>query len=312
MRIILIILLFPLAASAQFAPAVGQIGTSAIDKDSSIIVAWAHACVIERGLQNILDTSLGYTSVGDEFSATGPALSNGIVSLGDEGTITCTFENIIKNEEGPDFAVFENGFDDYFLELAFVEVSSDGIHFQRFPAVSNTPTEVQVNSFDSLNTSQIHNLAGKYKAGYGTPFDLEDLSNDTLIDLQHITHIRMVDVVGILDSNLGSFDMNGKFINEPFPTPFPSGGFDLDAIGVIHQTVNIAEFKNTNNIRLYPNPCSINQPFFIQGEDVKDYEIYNVYGEKINTITSIEKPGIYLINIMLEDHRVITKKLIVL
>lgn len=308
----LILILFPVFVQAQFAPAAGQIGTSAISKDSSVIMSWAQTCIIERGLQNILDSSLGYTTVGNETSATDVALENGVVSLGDGGSITCTFENIIKNESGPDFAVFENGFDDYFLELAFVEVSSDGIHFQRFPAISNTQTETQITSFDSLNPTLIHNLAGKYRGGYGTPFELEDLANDTLLDLQHITHIRIRDVVGILDSSLGSFDSNGHFVNEPFPTPFPSGGFDLDAIGVIHQTVGIMDIKNTEHIRLYPNPCQTNQAFYIQGNDVKNYEVYDMYGQKINTKNKLQNPGIYLINIELKNKKLISKTLVIL
>ena len=69
---------------------------------------------------------------------------------------TVTFASPIYNGEGPDFAVFENGFDIddeydptgvlHFLELAFVEVSSDGENFFRFPAVTNVPSTARKGS----------------------------------------------------------------------------------------------------------------------------------------------------------------------
>ena len=37
-----------------------------------------------------------------------------------------------------DFCVFENAFNDSFLELGFVEVSSNGNDFYRFPSTSFT------------------------------------------------------------------------------------------------------------------------------------------------------------------------------
>lgn len=312
MRIALICILFPLFVQAQFEPGVGQIGSSAIYKDSSMITSWARECVVERGLQNILDTSLGYASVGDEFSATGPALENGVVSLGDGGVITCTFQNLIHNLPGPDFVVFENGFDNYFLELALVEVSSDGTHFFRFPATSNTNTNQQISSFDSLDATLINNLAGKYRAGYGTPFDLSDLIIDTLLDLQKITHVRIIDVVGIIDPNLGTYDQYNHLINDPFPTPFPSGGFDLDAIGVIHETVDVNEQYLDHSISIYPNPCPKNQSFFIESDvDIITYKIYDLYGHVLSPHKSISKPGIYFIYMTLENQKTCIKKLII-
>ena len=45
------------------------------------------------------------------------------VSLGDGGYAVVTFDKPITNGPGYDFAVFENGLNDSFLELAFVVVS---------------------------------------------------------------------------------------------------------------------------------------------------------------------------------------------
>ncbi len=43
-------------------------------------------------------------------------------------------------------------------------------------------------------------------------------------------YVRIVDVIG----NGTTFDANGQPVYDPHPTAFPSGGFDLDAVGVLH------------------------------------------------------------------------------
>ena len=65
---------------AQFAPQAGNIGTTAMHKDSSIFIAWANSGFINRGWQDVSDTTLGKAQVGDETYIPGPA-GNGIVSL---------------------------------------------------------------------------------------------------------------------------------------------------------------------------------------------------------------------------------------
>ena len=173
-NILTIVLSFQL--TAQFHPPVGSTGTSAMHKDSSAFVGWAQQCIIQRGELDISNPSLGYASVGDGFSALGQAGVNGVVSLGDAGEATLTFEYTIYDGPGWDFAVFENSFNDSYLELAFVEVSSDGVNFQRFPAVSNTQDSIQIDGFGNIDATKINNLAGKYRSLYGTPFDLADLA----------------------------------------------------------------------------------------------------------------------------------------
>jgi hypothetical protein len=246
---------------AQFAPAAGQPGSTAIHKDSSIIIAWATGVELIRGYINISNPSQthegsNFASFGFPENALGPASDSEehSVSLGDGGIATLTFDRPIKNGPGPDFCVFENAFSDTFLELAHVEVSSDGLRFVRFPSISLTQTQVQVGTFGNLDPTKIHNLAGKYRKGFGTPFDLQDLVDSSGIDLNNITHVRIIDVVGSLDTNFGSVDSQGNMINDPFPTPFYSGGFDLDAIGVINQgTLNTSSHPEWN-IELFPNP----------------------------------------------------------
>ena len=46
----------------------------------------------------------------------------------------------------------------YFLELDFVEVSSDGVNYFRFPATSYTDTTVQTGSFGSTDATKINKI----------------------------------------------------------------------------------------------------------------------------------------------------------
>lgn len=260
--------LLSLKALAQYPAQAGQPGSTALHKDSTAIVAWAQGCAIERGFMNVANPSLGKTTVGDETMCTGKAGTNGVVSLGDGGTATLTFATPVVNGAGPDFAVFENGFLYAFdsslayLELAFVEVSSDGVHFVRFPSASLTDTTVQLDPYGTLDASKINNLAGKYVFPYGTPFDLEELKNEPTLDVNHITHIRIVDVTGSVNPVYAQRDVSGRIINDPWPTDFPNGGFDLDAVAVINrqQPNGIVAFKNPA-IMFFPNPC-------VQGNNV--------------------------------------------
>jgi hypothetical protein len=295
--------------NAQFAPPFGHEGNTAIYKDSSAFVAWANKCNVVRGFQDISNQSLGYTNVGDSSFAIGQAGTNGVVSLGDGGVAILEFSSPIMDGNGSDFAVFENGFDNLFLELAFVEVSSDGIHFFRFPAISNTDTTIQTDGFGLTDASKLHNLAGKYRAEYGTPFDLSDLTNDALLNKQSITHVKVIDVVGSIQNQYCSRDANNHKINDPWPTGWGNGGFDLDAVGVIHQqTVGIDELELTN-VSVYPNPAT--NVLYVNLSSINySLEVINLIGEvvlkvenKSNT-TSLElsnlKSGVYYLKISSE------------
>lgn len=135
-----------------------------------------------------------------------------------------------------------------------MEVSSDGINFFRFDAVSLSQDTLQFDNNASIDATNINNLAGKYQAQYGTPFDLDELSGISGLDINNITHVKIIDVVGSINSPFGTFDSQSNKINDPFPTPFPSGGFDLDAVGVIHSlSTSVAENKDFVQ-RIYPNP----------------------------------------------------------
>ncbi len=217
--------------------------------------------------------------------ALGPVTGRGdddIFSLGDlsreqieqgvpPGQVTLLFGEPIRNGRGYDFAVFENGLlsefttpagsaaGQMFAELAYVEVSSNGVDFVRFPAVSLTSEPAGM--FGTIEVGNVYNLAGKHPNSYsictGTPFDLREIADDPnvvsgLVDINDIKYVRIVDIPGsgdFYDEALAHIDpntwpvwdyyANNHPIYDPWDTSlvplYPSGGFDLEAIGVLKE-----------------------------------------------------------------------------
>ena len=199
----------------------------------------------ERTLGEVTGTFDGIASLGE---LTAQQITDGLLP----GQITLTFDRAIINGNGADFAVFENGFGfdntgNLFAELAYVEVSTDGINFVRFPSISLTETLVPPEG--QIDPTMVYNLAGKHvnngiiladdsflQSSWGTPFDLDILSDSSLVqtgvvNLNQINFIRLVDIPG----NGTFLDSENSSIYDPWQTPIPgSGGFDLEAIGVIN------------------------------------------------------------------------------
>ncbi len=167
-----------------------------------------------------------------EVRADGLGSTNDVVSLGDGGQIVLTFPAPIADGPGPDFAVFENAFSNafyVFLEFAFVEVSSDGETFFRFPSHVLATNPVPAYPEVPMEPEACGGLAGKHLQGDGTPFDLRVLAGLPGLDVRRVTHVRLVDIPG--DGSRA--DSYGHPIYDPFPT-WGSGGFDLDAVGVLN------------------------------------------------------------------------------
>jgi len=222
-----------ITVAAEFPPAAGQEGTSAVSMDDPSIVGWA------TGYENYTvgedcvpawqtpEKALG-EAVGDSYD---------IVCLGNGGEITVTFDNPVTNGDGPDFIVFENSITDTFLEFAYVEVSSNGTDFIRFDCVSLTASPVD--AFGVVQPEHVTGLAGKYRQGFGTPFDLsrltyrEKVRNGT-VNITNITHIRFIDIWGNPESGTTDYDSFGNIIYDLYRC-VGSGGFDLDAVGILYQ-----------------------------------------------------------------------------
>jgi hypothetical protein len=233
----------------------------------------------------------GQSSFNDATLALGPVTGDNfdVLSLGDltaaqitsgatAGRVTMHFTDAvhtapIRNLTGADFVVFENGLisnsgtggagvGGVFGELAYVEVSSDGVNFARFPSVSLTAGTLvtsgstgSIPSYGTLDSTNIFNLAGKHVndggKSWGTPFDLSALAAHPLVlggllDLNAVRYVRVVDIPG-----------NGSFFDEASPTPHRifdpwytngSGGFDLDAIGAISVALGFEAWQDARGL----------------------------------------------------------------
>jgi len=139
-----------------------------------------------------------------------------VVTLGNGGSITLSFApSSIVDGPGPDFIVFENPFyvsgdsDAPFAELATVEVSEDGEHFEAFPC---TATEAPYGDcagwhpvYANRDTNEIDPTDPEVAGGEA--FDLGELG------LTRARYVRITDRVDLTGLN---------------------GTFDLDAVSIVH------------------------------------------------------------------------------
>jgi hypothetical protein len=199
------------------------------------------------------------TGAFDHIVALGELSAAQIAGETPPGQITLQLPAPAKNCSGADIVIFENGLfseggagvaGQLFAELAYVEVSSNGTDFARFP--SRSMTSSAVNPYGTIDPTDVFNLAGKhgnaYGTSWGTPFDLSQLAADPLVsggqvDLNNILYVRLVDIPGN-----GSFtDSLGSPIYDAWQT-FGSGGFDVEAVGVISRAMSFPEWTTRQGL----------------------------------------------------------------
>jgi hypothetical protein len=176
-----------------------------------------------------------------------------VCSLGFGGALTLSFDVTLADGPGADLTVFENPITfagQVFSEAAFVEVSTDGVHFARFPnRYAGPPTglsgftapwgtysgltgcipvraDVVGNSIDPLDPV----VSG------GEAFDLAALAPDPLVasgavDLAAIHFVRLVDV-----QNGVGLDSFGNVI---WDNAGAAGSADIDAVAVLNTAASI-------------------------------------------------------------------------
>lgn len=312
-NILLFLVLVVFSVQAQYFPQVGFGTNDAVFKDDTLIKSWATNCSVQRGWIDRSNKSLGKASFGLPTDATGKS-DGSLVSLGDSGVAILTFANPIRNGVGDDFAIFENGFlyqtaGLAFLELAFVDVSSDGITYFRFPSISNTQTNTQIGSFDYLDATKINNLAGKYIKNYGTPFDLDELKNKPGLDVNNITHVKLTDVTGSISTIYENYDSQNNIINDPFTTAFTTSGFDLEAVAVLNQSVETnLIYSQENETKIYPTVLKSGDKIQIKNNEIEAIKIINMQGQTtdlqvINNEIDVNKfaNGIYVLQFEIQN-----------
>jgi len=176
-----------------------------------------------------------------------------VVSLGTGGSLTLGFDVTPTDGPGADLIVFENGFATFggvFAEAVFVEVSSDGVAFARFPSAYAGPAG-PLPAFGSVALGSYAGLAGGLPvlanvasngldpfdpvAAGGDAFDLAELADHPLVtagtvDLAAISCVRLVDVEAGVDTDSGGTPIwdNGG----------PVGAADVDAVAVLNHVGN--------------------------------------------------------------------------
>ncbi|MBN2055690.1 hypothetical protein JW905_12245 [bacterium] len=167
--------------------------------------------------------------------------STDVLSLGNGGVIVLAFtDNLALNGPGADLIVFENAFfvtgnpENTFSEVAFVEVSQDGVVFHRFPNdydPEGTPINNPANwsGFGGVmpvlsNPENGIDPTDPAVAG-GDSFDLED------VGLDWVRYLRIIDTN---EPPNAAFDDDGDEIYDAGPTSSGSSGFDLDAVAAVY------------------------------------------------------------------------------
>jgi len=173
-----------------------------------------------------------------------------VLSLGVNGSIILGFDVKITNGPGNDFIVFENPLykynsDKVYAELMFVEVSTDGTNYVRFPSISKTTKSGIIYPNDVINLAGVNpvyanvdkndiNPYDPIVAG-GDAFDLDILFDDSkvksgLVDIDNINYIKLIDIKG----DGSSFDSRN---NPIYDATDMDNGADLDAIAVINYKI---------------------------------------------------------------------------
>ena len=209
--------------------------------------------------------------------------SSDVCILGEGGSIVLGFEgeNCIYDGTGYDFIVFENAFQTletedpydptglYFAELMYVEVSTDGQTWARFPTLTTNTEAIHASESGGVDPSQYSGFAGVHPvyanvntngidpfdpavAG-GDAFDLALLADDPdvlsgTVDLNNIRYVRLIDVVG----DGSALDSQGNPIYDAYAydgDPVTINGADADALAVVN--------GSNGSFAAVPEPCSL-------------------------------------------------------
>lgn len=190
-----------------------------------------------------------------------------VCSLGNGGDLTLSFPLPITDGPGADLIVSENPFrsssavHEAFAECCFVEVSSNGVDFVRFPSRYLGPA-TSPGAFAFVSIGSYSGMAGQtpvlatgpavdprdVAAAGGDAFDLADLAGEPLVqngtvNTMAISHVRLVDV-----ENGVSTDSAGTVIYDP-----GSGSADIDAVTAVHQLGQVPNGNPSVELTMQPD-----------------------------------------------------------
>jgi hypothetical protein len=148
------------------------------------------------------------------------------------------------------------------------------------------------------------------------------MQNIAGLDIQNITHIRIIDVVGCVQPAYATYDQNNGIVNDPWPTEFGSGGFDLDAVGVIHQQpVSLPENSQQQRFSVYPSAFTERitvQSAFGENADVRVTDLNGralYFGRlpahgRLQIDLAYLQPGMYIVTLSGRDFGTLTKRIV--
>ena len=88
-------------------------------------------------------------------------------------------------------------------------------------------------------------------------------------------------------------DSKGRKINDPYPTAYPTSGFDLDAIGVINESIS------SSQPAIWPNPLTTNsiQISGLKTAETTDLKVINTSGRIVGAWKSLPVGASFQINL---------------
>jgi hypothetical protein len=125
------------------------------------------------------------------------------------------------------------------------------------------------------------------------------------------------------EGNVVQITAGGDFIVDHLvDEDFESGGFDLDGVGVIHNANPLASIEKHDDLKfsVYPNPTSGQINIRVNGE-ISILKLYDLSGQLILESLNFNQlnlgdfnlaPGLYLVEVILHDGRIMHQQIIYL
>ncbi|MEZ5979177.1 MAG: hypothetical protein R3F34_13270 [Planctomycetota bacterium] len=178
-----------------------------------------------------------------------------VVTLGIGGSLTLGFDRTITDGPGADFTVFENAIGvqseaylTVYSEVVFVEVSTNGVDWARFPVDYEGPNAT-TGQYNGMRWGTYARMAGDVPTASnvltngidpfdpvvsgGNAFDLRDLEQDPAVVAGKV-NLRRIHFVRLVDCE------NGMWVDVEGETIWDNGGLtgsaDIDAVAVLNDT----------------------------------------------------------------------------
>ena len=122
---------------------------------------------------------------------------------------------------------------------------------------------------------------------------------------------------GIVPDYHADLTKEGRLINDPWPTPGGSSGFDLAGVAVLNQKVEAVEMADGISLSVYPNPASERVSIVMNGSESTDAILFDINGRAVTTMTLHEglntveisdlPQGVYMLRANGAVHKIIKK-----